>query len=107
MNAFLFVVPCAPDHVNAELDCDSDSVLVSWKQSEGIDAYIATATTHTGYNAECNSTGLACNINGLQCGQSYYIRVTALNDGCSSETSSSVEVQTGTFYVSGFFWFCL
>ncbi|KAK6484735.1 hypothetical protein HHUSO_G12572 [Huso huso] len=87
-------MPCAPDHVNAELDCDSDSVLVSWKQSEGIDAYIATATTHTGYNAECNSTGLACNINGLQCGQSYYIRVTALNDGCSSETSSSVEVQT-------------
>ncbi|KAK1165326.1 hypothetical protein AOXY_G13825 [Acipenser oxyrinchus oxyrinchus] len=87
-------MPCAPDHVNAELDCDSDSVLVSWKQSEGIDAYIATATTHTGYNAECNSTGLACNINGLQCGQSYYIRVTALIDGCCSETSSSVEVQT-------------
>lgn len=44
----------------------------------------------------CNSTGTTCQFPGLNCGEMYNFTVMAFSQGCSSLSSSSVYIQTGT-----------
>ncbi|KAM8930644.1 uncharacterized protein RCH25_006549 [Pelodytes ibericus] len=87
--------PCTPESVTAQIHCENNTAKVTWSSSSGAGSYISTIT---GVNAEeysCNSTGTSCDVSGLQCGHTYTVTVTAVNDQCNSEPSVPVQLKTG------------
>lgn len=66
-----------------------------WEQVEGVELYMAAATSGKGMTLQCNSTNSACQFSNLYCGKSYNFSVTAFSGMCFSEISSTVEIQTG------------
>ncbi|KAG2461556.1 FNDC7 protein, partial [Polypterus senegalus] len=87
-------VPCIPFHISADLSCDNQTALVTWDASEGAESYHVTAWTDSGDSRECHSTGLACDIRNLQCGQTYHVAAVAVGSECRSEQSPPEEIQT-------------
>ncbi|XP_043942820.1 uncharacterized protein LOC122814297 [Protopterus annectens] len=81
--------PCAPVNVNGELSCTTNTVTVSWDQSENAISYTATAVGIDGHTASCNSETTTCDISSLHCGQSYSVTVTAYDNKCGSDSSAA------------------
>ncbi|XP_062308247.1 uncharacterized protein LOC134012721 [Osmerus eperlanus] len=87
--------PCAPLSVGVEFLCGNNTATLSWKKTEGVQLYRASATPSLGGPVRyCNSTGSSCTFPGLDCGETYRFTVTAYNSLCQSESSNSVEVKT-------------
>ncbi|XP_056379485.1 uncharacterized protein LOC130275479 isoform X3 [Hyla sarda] len=86
--------PCVPQNVSVYIDCQTNSVAVSWASSPGSTNYTALITTSDGDIHTCHTTSTACNITGLNCGATYTLTVTACNDRCLGESSAEVEVIT-------------
>ena len=79
-----------------EFLCGNNTATLSWKKTEGVQLYQASATPSLGGQVRyCNSTGSSCEFPGLECGETYKFTVTAHNSLCQSECSDSVEVETG------------
>ena len=58
--------------------------------------YIATALAHDGHNHTCNSSSAnSCSFTDLHCGENYSVSVVAVDRGCHTEPSSTVELKTG------------
>ncbi|XP_071200535.1 mucin-3B [Salvelinus alpinus] len=87
-------VPCVPEQLEANMDCDSGSVSVSWKPSNGATSYTAVAQGNGGYASSCNSSDTSCQFPELLCGLSYSITVQASDDVCNSADSSAVQLNT-------------
>ncbi|XP_051866723.1 fibronectin type III domain-containing protein 7-like [Pristis pectinata] len=87
--------PCIPESITAQVDCDTNDVLVSWEQSDGSDSYIATAEASGGHEHQCNTMETTCKMIDLHCGHSYNVTVIAVNDMCNSSESVQVSIQTG------------
>ncbi|XP_047231360.1 uncharacterized protein LOC124874162 [Girardinichthys multiradiatus] len=90
----LQAVPCVPDLVEARVVCESGGVMVSWQQSKGALSYSTVAQGSGGYASVCNSTTTTCLLDNVLCGQNYSITVIASDHMCSSDESSSVEINT-------------
>ncbi|MEQ2277019.1 hypothetical protein XENORESO_017774, partial [Xenotaenia resolanae] len=90
----LQAVPCVPDLVEARVVCESGGVMVSWQQSKGALFYSTVAQGSGGYASVCNSTTTTCLLDNVLCGLNYSITVIASDDMCSSDESSSVEINT-------------
>ena len=76
--------------------CGNNTASLSWKKTEGVQLYQASATPSLGGPVRyCNTTGSSCKFPGLDCGKTYRFTVTAYNSLCQSESSNSVEVKTG------------
>ncbi|XP_056895182.1 fibronectin-like isoform X2 [Takifugu flavidus] len=86
--------PCKPMHVGVDLQCGTRTANLHWEEVEGVELYVTTATYNMGEIQQCNSTNSTCNFSNLQCGKTYEFSVSAYNNMCYSEVSSTVEIQT-------------
>ncbi|XP_041125693.1 uncharacterized protein LOC121326478 isoform X3 [Polyodon spathula] len=87
-------VPCAPSNVNGNLDCENNTVHVSWNRSSTATSYTATVTGRNNFTESCSTGNLTCSIGRLQCAEQYNITVLAKNGECSSPQASSASVKT-------------
>jgi len=80
------------------MDCEANSLIVSWSESEGADSYIATLQDSTGQSTTClGSTELSCNVTGLGCGQIYHVSVVSSDGYCDSPPTPVVDTPSGRF----------
>ncbi|XP_077060714.1 uncharacterized protein fndc7b [Siphateles boraxobius] len=88
--------PCPPvsSSVTVSVICDNATALFSWAWSGGAASYELTAISNNGYTATCISQENYCNISKLVCGQTYKVRLTAINDGCQVTEETGVTFQT-------------
>lgn len=85
-----------------DLQCQSNTATVTWEQSDDVLYYLVSATLSTGEaTTVCNSTSDRCEMTGLQCGEEYAFTVTAYNELCHSDVSSTAYIHTGR-QVEGF-----
>lgn len=87
--------PCVPLRVEANMQCGTKTANLTWEESDGVELYLATATSRTGTTVHCKSTKPTCHFSGLKCGEIYEFSVTAYSNMCFSGNSSTVETQTG------------
>nr|XP_015211037.1 PREDICTED: uncharacterized protein LOC102685057 [Lepisosteus oculatus] len=87
-------VPCNPDNIVTKVDCETNTIAVSWNKSDGAEFYTVTAEDGDGWSTHCNGFDSQCNMTGLSCGRTYYTTVTASDDKCSSQPTSFIEART-------------
>lgn len=93
---FRISVPCRPDIGSVILDCFTNSALLDWKYAEGAVYYVATArSSSSSHISTCNSNFTNCELQDLQCGQTYNVITVASNDECSSSPSTMLQVDSG------------
>lgn len=98
--------------MEVDLQCGADIADMHWEEMDGVELYIATATCiHE--TLECNTTTSTCQFSNLHCGEIYEFSVTAFNNGCFGETSTTLEINTGIgsavitiFKIAGSFIWC-
>ena len=84
-----------PTNVVVMRNCGQSFVQVSWQASRGALAYKAAAIGEDGKRLMCSSNGTECRLEGLMCGQVYSVRVSAMDDTCTSNESSPETLRTG------------
>ncbi|XP_062919511.1 fibronectin type III domain-containing protein 7-like [Mobula hypostoma] len=87
-------VPCDPQNVKVQLDCNLNTALVLWDDSEGALWYTAIAEGADGGNISCSTSETSCRTPMLLCGQLYSVYVVASDRTCNHSLSSAVEIQT-------------
>ena len=87
--------PCEPTLLSVVSSCDSDSIAVSWRPSQGSDNYRVVAEAPDGSTLNCTTGATDCRIAGLRCGQRYSVYVVGVNAGCPGERSHATTLQTG------------
>lgn len=75
--------------------CADGSMVVSWSQNPDAQDFQVIAVSNTGARHPCNSSGTACTIENLACGQNYSVTVVSVRDGCESKPSTIVETSSG------------
>lgn len=96
----LCLVPCPHSGVQASVDCDSNTALVSWTPGRGIREYYASADAFSiSHKLDCSTNGSSCNISALRCGQRYRVSVGGRGENCPSPTESWQPITTGTFHI--------
>ncbi|MED6260228.1 hypothetical protein ATANTOWER_008551, partial [Ataeniobius toweri] len=93
-NIYFNSAPCLPDHVMAELDCNTNAMNVNWTQTTGLDQYTAWAISTDGHRASCNTTSNHCSIRDLRCGRIYEVAVTSSSINCDIIAGSDYKVQS-------------
>ncbi|XP_072560360.1 uncharacterized protein [Paramormyrops kingsleyae] len=87
-------VPCVPQLVQGNVDCASNTLLMSWISSRGARTYAARILGSNGYSNSCTTANLSCSFSQLQCSQQYNISVLALDSQCNSTSSPAISVST-------------
>ncbi|XP_047445276.1 mucin-4-like [Mugil cephalus] len=87
--------PCTPQGAAVTLRCGSRTAVLSWDERSDVELYMASATKASGDEVmKCNTTGSTCQFPGLDCGEMYNFTVKAHIQGCFSQASSTVFIQT-------------
>ncbi|XP_075177061.1 fibronectin type III domain-containing protein 7-like [Anomaloglossus baeobatrachus] len=86
--------PCAPVNVTYTRNCPTSMSSITWSPSDGAIIYHVTATETGGLEIYCQSANTDCWLMGLSCGLSYNLKVVAVGQMCSSNTSSSLFLKT-------------
>lgn len=81
--------------IGAMLDCELDSVTLSWQPSVGAVSYVAELTAAASHAARCTANQTNCVVNSLRCGEDYNVTVTAVGESCNSSTQMPRNVATG------------
>lgn len=81
--------------IEAMLDCELDSVIMSWQPSVGALSYVAELTAASGHAAHCATNQTNCAVSSLRCGEDYNVTVTAVGESCNSSTQMPRNVVTG------------
>ncbi|XP_039902211.1 uncharacterized protein LOC120742836 [Simochromis diagramma] len=91
-NVTIKTVPCTPANVSSVVDCQANSLIVSWSKSSGADSYIATLHDSTNQGTTCQATTEgSCNVTGLGCGQIYHVSVVSSDGYCNSPPTPVVD----------------
>lgn len=89
-------VPCTPANISSEVDCEANSLIVSWSESSGADSYIATVQDSNGQTTTCQGTTEgSCNVTGIGCGQIYHASVVSSDGYCDSPSTPEVDTPSG------------
>ncbi|KAF7202765.1 putative LOC107392962-like protein [Nothobranchius furzeri] len=81
----LKTVPCTPENTSSVMDCQANSLVVSWSKSSGADSYIATLQDSNGQSTTCQGTTEGrCNVTGVGCGLVYHVSVVSSDGYCQS-----------------------
>ncbi|XP_072525550.1 uncharacterized protein [Salminus brasiliensis] len=98
----LLTAPCSPDStsVSVQMDCTTDTALLSWAYSTGVDNYTAVVLGSGGYFNSCSSQENHCNIS-LQCGQTYNLTLTSINQQCQISTVTNTTFQSSPCVPTG------
>lgn len=81
--------------MEAMLDCEFNSVTVSWHPSVGALSYTVEMTAPTGHSDRCASNQTNCVVSSLRCGEDYNVTVTAVGEACNSSIQMPRHVATG------------
>nr|XP_020507210.1 fibronectin type III domain-containing protein 7-like [Labrus bergylta] len=84
-------VPCEPSGLSVDLDCETNSAILSWNASEGAVEYLGCAQTTDGDMLYCESDVPRCTIEGLRCGEVYNFSVEASDGICNSSFSAPLQ----------------
>ncbi|XP_014901851.1 uncharacterized protein fndc7b [Poecilia latipinna] len=87
-------VPCKPRNIRAAMDCYTKTAQVSWYPSDGALSYLVVASTASGHSVTCETNTTSCELEGLQCGQSYSVWVKSEGESCSSSANMTGELLT-------------
>lgn len=89
-------VPCTPANVSSTVDCDVNSLIVSWSESPGADSYVATVQDSNSQTTTCQGTTEgSCSVTGLGCGQVYHVSVVSSDGYCDSPPTPKVDTAAG------------
>uniref|UniRef100_A0A8C1ZR06 Fibronectin type III domain-containing protein 7 n=1 Tax=Cyprinus carpio TaxID=7962 RepID=A0A8C1ZR06_CYPCA len=86
--------PCQPSSVQANVNCQSKDVFVSWDPSYVAQSYLLTAVGRKGDLKTCNTSDNNCTLSDLRCSNTYYVSVLASNENCTSLPSANITFQT-------------
>lgn len=101
MVVLLSLAPCVPDSVTVVPSCEDNGATVTWGHSPVATSYLLTATGRDGHVASCNTSVNNCTLADLHCGQPYSLSITASEDNCTSQPSTS-SFRTGTDIIRDF-----
>uniref|UniRef100_A0A3B4CMI2 Fibronectin type-III domain-containing protein n=1 Tax=Pygocentrus nattereri TaxID=42514 RepID=A0A3B4CMI2_PYGNA len=90
-----FTAPCMPDSssVSVQVDCATDTALLSWAFSAGVDNYTAVVLGSGGHFNSCSTQQNQCNVS-LLCGQSYNLTLISINQQCQIPTVINTTFQS-------------
>ncbi|XP_029988577.1 fibronectin-like [Sphaeramia orbicularis] len=88
-------IPCEPRNIKAVMDCYTHTAIVTWYPSDGALSYNVTATSGSGHEVTCDTTMTHCEMNSLECGQSYHITVKAVGESCCRSADMEGYLDTG------------
>ncbi|MGH0126547.1 UNVERIFIED_CONTAM: hypothetical protein FKN15_073877 [Acipenser sinensis] len=88
--------PCAPTITEGRVGCESNTASVSWVPINKAVSYTLTASGANGHQLSCSGTNTSCNLNGMQCGQTYTAYATAQGSQCESAKSAGYNIVAGT-----------
>ncbi|XP_053718297.1 uncharacterized protein LOC128757216 [Synchiropus splendidus] len=89
--------PCPHSNLQTSLDCSTNTALVSWSPGRKILYYNATAAGfNVGHQESCSTSGAACNISGLLCGEAYKVTVSGQGQNCPSPAQDWTRINTGS-----------
>ncbi|XP_040216966.1 fibronectin type III domain-containing protein 7-like [Rana temporaria] len=86
--------PCEPRNVQAIIQCQDNSLDVSWNPSNGASFYTASVLGSSGVTYNCSSVNTSCQIVGLECGESLSLSVIAYDFDCPSMSSHPEDIVT-------------
>ncbi|XP_036412774.1 mucin-5AC-like [Colossoma macropomum] len=91
----LQTAPCVPDStsVSVQVDCATDTALLSWAFSAGVDNYTAVVLGSGGHFNSCSTQQNQCNVS-LLCGQSYNLTLISINQQCQIPTVINTTFQS-------------
>ncbi len=87
--------PCAPQDVAVDEQCADGAMAISWSPNPDAQYFHVAAVSNTGARLHCNSSGTACTMSDLPCGQNYNVTVLSVREGCESKPSAVVETSSG------------
>ncbi|XP_061594975.1 fibronectin type III domain-containing protein 7-like [Cololabis saira] len=82
-------------NLEGRLDCVTNSAWVDWDNSAGASSYSVLAQADNGHNSSCTSSSSPCSVPDLKCGTLYTLHVTAKNEYCHSNHSTTFDIETG------------
>lgn len=90
------VGPCPHSHLKTSLDCNTNTAAVSWTPGSGILYYNASASAFAiAHVQSCSTSNSSCNIDNLQCGESYNVSVSGQGQNCPSPANDWNRFSTG------------
>ncbi|GCB65250.1 hypothetical protein scyTo_0007677 [Scyliorhinus torazame] len=94
-SAQIQTVPCIPENLKAELNCDSNAVSFSWDVTQGAKLYTVTIRDSQRVTTLFNTSDTKAQIPHLECGEYYTISVVATDNICKSPQNAVVNVHAG------------
>ncbi|XP_069824070.1 fibronectin type III domain-containing protein 7-like [Dendropsophus ebraccatus] len=92
--AALYTVPCLPSQVRPDINCNSNTVTLSWAQTAGAVNYTTVATGPQGEQYYCQSSNTSCSYTQLSCGLRFDASIIAVGKTCSSGFSGALPFYT-------------
>ena len=93
----VLLAPCQPQGIRGHLDCVTNSAWISWDAAPGADSYSVSAVGGGDYTGNCTtSSNTTCEVEDLACGVLYNFSIVATNSKCESQSSVTINLQTGT-----------
>lgn len=87
--------PCKPETVQVNLECKTNTALVTWENVGPDQTQVVSAVNSRGAITTCNSSSSNCTFDQLTCGETYVINVVSHTNTCSSEPVVSGSLNTG------------
>lgn len=92
----LFLAPCPPQNVSAEVSCSSNDMTISWDAIRGADHFLVLVIADDGGTSKsCNTTNTACSISNVTCGNTFSVHVTSVRGACRSQHSQTLSILSG------------
>lgn len=88
-------VPCEPSQLAVDVDCETNSAVLSWDASEGAVEYFGCAQPAVGDPLYCDSADSSCVIEGLECGAVYNFSLESSDGTCNSSFSAPLQAGAG------------
>lgn len=92
--------PCPPNNVQTNVQCQHNLGTVTWEASFGAVGYMVNLAGRDGHSLSCYTNNTFCNVEGLNCGVTYYTNVIAVGEVFNSSSSLTVLLVSGNVHRS-------
>ncbi|XP_065133048.2 uncharacterized protein fndc7rs1 [Paramisgurnus dabryanus] len=89
-SVLLTTVPCKPQNASAQLNCNTNTAVVTWEPSDRVLSYIVKASSPDGHQINCTSSNYSCTLPSMHCSQNYNVTVAALDGGCGNNKANFI-----------------
>lgn len=80
------------------MQCQHNIGTVIWEASFGAVEYVVTLAGRNGHSLSCYTNDTFCNVEGLNCGVTYYTNVIAIGEVFNSSSSTTVLLVSGNIH---------